>query len=511
MGQSNNRTSRPAQTSYVDPRKTGIKVDPGPYVATVMEIIKGPRLGQLGVIIPEWEGSSDSDGQYIKVDYCSPFYGKTFGTDSQELPDTSATSGQSYGMWMVPPDIGNKVLVIFANGDRGRGYWIGCIYDSPSHHMVPALGRAIGGADKTLAPTGPLSVNVGHDTVSPVAEYNTVVAGAFSPDALTDTPRQPHEYQLSVLMRQGLDRDKIRGAISSSSMREAPSNVYGISTPGRSATKGQQIAGTPDAVVFRKGGHSFVMDDGAAGDDVNEAGTDQLIRLRTTSGHQILMNDTENVLYIASASGAQWLEFSSDGQVHVYAQNGLNMRTKGVMNFHADGAIIMQSPIIELNASDTGSGSSSQCAIVCNTTGSFVASSMMGTSIKTDGPMSLSSLSMASFSAGATMNISSVGVTSVYGTMLKLNTGFPAPPAIVSPSPVNNLQDTEFANGNWYAVKSKLQSACTVVPAHEPWVGDDGKSRPEPQIPGQSGSTLGNMAAGVGLTVLGASLARSLF
>lgn len=511
MGQSNNRRTGPAQTSYVDPKKSGIKVDPGPYVATVMNIIKGPRLGQLEVLIPEWGANATPDGKYIKVDYCSPFYGKTFGTDSQELPDTPATSGQSYGFWMVPPDIGNKVLVIFANGDRGRGYWIGCVYDSPSHHMVPALGRAIGGADKTLAPTDALAANVGHDTVAPVTEYNTSGATSFNPDALVSTPRQPHEYQLSVLMRQGLDRDKIRGAISSSSMREAPSNVYGISTPGRSASKGQQVPSDPNAVIFRKGGHSFVMDDGAAGDDVNEAGTDQLIRLRTTGGHQILMNDTENVLYIASASGAQWLEFSSDGQVHVYAQNGLNMRTKGVMNFHADGAIIMQSPIIELNASDTGTGTASQCAIVCNSSGSFVASSMMGASIKTDGPLSLSSLSMASFSAGAMLNISSVGLTSVYGSMLKLNTGFPAPPAIVTPTPVNNLQDTEFSNGNWYSVKSKLQSACTVVPAHEPWVGEDGKSRPQPQLPGQSGSALGNLGAGIGLTVLGASLARSLF
>lgn len=511
MGQSNNRRSGPAKTSYVDHNKMGIKVDPGPYVATVMEIVKGNRLGQLRVSIPEWAGDTSAGDNYITVSYCSPFYGKTFGTDSQQLPDSPATSGQSYGMWMVPPDIGNKVLVIFANGDRGRGYWIGCVYDSPSHHMVPANGRAIGGSNKTLAPTSALSSNVGNDSNVPVAEYNTAVPGAFADNALAGTPRQPHEYQLSVLIRQGLDRDKVRGAISSSSMRESPSNVYGISTPGRNATGKTQVPGTPDAVIFRTGGHSFVMDDGAAGDDINKAGTDQLIRLRTAGGHQILMNDTENVLYIASNTGNQWLEFSADGAMNIYAGNGFNLRTRGVMNFHSDAAIIMQSPIIEMNASDTGSGGSSQCAIVCNTTGSFIASAMMGASIRSDGPLALSSLSMGSFNCGATLNLSSVGLTSVYGSLLKLNTGFPGVPSIVTPSPVNNLQDTEYSNGNWFPVNGKLQTACTVAPSHEPWVGDDKKSRPLPQIPGQGGSSLASIGAGIGLTVLGASLARSLF
>ena len=32
------------------------------------------------------------------------------------------------------PDIGTKVLVIFAEGNRGRGYWIGCVQD-PKHEL----------------------------------------------------------------------------------------------------------------------------------------------------------------------------------------------------------------------------------------------------------------------------------------------------------------------------------------------------------------------------------------
>ena len=153
-----------------------------------------------------------------------------------------------------------------------------------------------------------------------------------------------HPYQASILVNQGLDTDPVRGAISSSSLRESPSNVYGISTPGRSVTgNAQQLTSSvqamgdnqAQAVIGRLGGHQFVMDDG----DVN--GTDQLIRLRTTGGHQILMNDTKQVLYIGSASGAHWLEFSDSGMINMYGAAGINLRTQGVLNLQGDQGVII--------------------------------------------------------------------------------------------------------------------------------------------------------------------------
>jgi len=514
MGVSDNiRRAGPSKTAVIDQNKLGLKVDPGPYVATVMEHVKGNRLGQLKVFIPEWGGKISPTTEYTTVSYASPFYGKTYGTDSQELPiDSPATSGQSYGMWMIPPDIGNKVLVMFANGDRDRGFWLGCIYDSSSHHMVPANGRAIGGKDKTMVPPGDQSVSIGNDSVLPVTEYNAKVDTAFQSDGLVATPRYAHQYQTAVLLQQGLDRDPIRGAISSSSMREAPSNVYGISTPGRSATKTPQLGTDKDLVIFRKGGHSFVMDDGAAGDDINSEGTDQLIRLRTTGGHQILMNDTENVLYIGSQSGDTWLEFSKEGQLHVFSSNGINLRTKGVMNFHSDAAIIMQSPVIQMNASDT-TGQGGQSAIIMNTTGQMAIKATMGASIAADGPLSLSSLSMGSFKCGAMLSLSSAGMTSVYGTLLKLNTGMPGIPTIVTTTPTNVLQDTIYSDGTkaWVSSTGAVSSACTQVPAHEPWVSTDGKSRPTPKIPGQSGNSLAGFATAAAMSGLVGSLTSSLF
>jgi Type VI secretion system/phage-baseplate injector OB domain len=523
-------------------RRSGFTVDPGPYEAIVKKVVPGSRMGQLRVWIPDWGDNTYfendvvpsnpadllNDDDYILVSYASPFFGKTYGTDIQQYPSTPQTAGESYGMFMVPPDIGNKVLVTFAGGDIYRGYWFACIYDSTSHHMVPAISRSVTGSNTTLAPSsGPLAPSVAENSNLPVTEFSTTDADAFNPDVLNSAVRPVHQYQMARLTISGLDRDKIRGAISSSSIRESPSRVFGISTPGApssgySGTKSQlQSTNNPQLVVDRIGGHSFVMDDGADGTGADPAGTDQLIRLRTTNGHQILMNDTEDILYISSASGNQWLEFSADGSINIYGAAGFNLRSQGPINFHSDSAILMQSPVIQMNAS--GGKSSGSAGIIMNSTGSITASSLIGMTLKTDGTWkgsggavaSLSSIGMTSVSGDVWCKVSSLGDTDISGTAITVKGGTidlvaPVPPTdsvtgvlgsaltgilgLAANAPTNNLQDTSrnTTNNVWVSVPEALQSICTVVPAHEPWVGDDGKSRPKPQIP-QAGGFLGKI------------------
>lgn len=445
-------------------KKSGFSINPGPYEATVMEHVQGSRMGQLLVYIPEISGVTPELSNYIPVSYASPFYGTTYGTDSQKNPDNAYLSGQSYGMWMVPPDIGCKVLVTFAGGDQGRGYWFACIYDSTSHHMVPGLGRAVGGKDKTLTPNEQIKVD-GNSNL-PVVEYSTTVPTAFQSDGIENTPRYPHEYQASILIKQGLDKDRIRGAISSSSLRESPSNVYGISTPGRKITSGDQVPGKPQAVYARKGGHQFVMDDG------DKDGKDQLVRLRTSGGHQILMNDSEQVLYIASASGAQWIEFSNNGQINVYAGAGFNLRTQGVMNLHSDIALNMSAPNIKMTA--VGNDKAPLGSVKIETSGNFSASAVGMASLKCNGALTLSAVGKASLTAGGWLKVSSMAKTSINGGLLTLNTGAPFPPLPVLPPTPKFLTDTKLQGTAWVA-GGVIATGCTVAPAHEPWVDQSGK------------------------------------
>ena len=448
-----------AQADY---KVSGMVSDAGPYEAIVVGHVEGSRMGQLLVRVPDWGGAtsdvSQGDPDALPASYASPFFGTTYGTDSGESPDSPYTSGQSYGMWMVPPDIGNKVLITFIAGDISRCYWFACVYESTSHYMVPGIARGpLDGGKKYLNPGDQLLSHLTADSVLPAVEYAPDKDKAFDIDEDT---RYAHPTQSMTLVKQGLDRDPIRGAISSSSMREAPSNVYGISTPGRKLTSGDQVPGSPNAVYARTGGHQFVMDDG------DKDGNDQLVRLRTSGGHQILMNDKEHVLYIASDTGNQWMEFSPDGSINVYGAAGINMRSKGPINMHSDSIINMNAMSIKLNGTQ---------GVNIESLGTFSASAMISASVKTNGSLSLSAVGKASLAAGAKLDVSSLGDLNVVGTLLRLNSGKPTPPFPAIPGIPKGHNDTMYNGSYWAQVPVGVQSICTVVPAHEPW------DRPQPK------------------------------
>ena len=99
-------------------------------------------------------------------------------------------------------------------------------------------------------------------------------------------------------------------------------------------------------VVTRRGGHSLVMDDG----DI--IGRDQLIRLRTALGHQILMSDDGQMLSILHSNGQTYIELGKEGTVDLYATNSVNVRTQGDLNLHADNDINLNAKNVNLNSAE---------------------------------------------------------------------------------------------------------------------------------------------------------------
>ncbi|HET8688727.1 MAG TPA: phage baseplate assembly protein V [Methanosarcina sp.] len=497
------RRSGANPTMKADGKKSGFTIDPGPYEAIVQGYVKGSRMGQLIVTVPEWSGLAGHDTDHLVVSYASPFFGATLNANAGTNPDNHFQNGQSYGFWFVPPDIGNKVLVTFVAGDISRGYWFACVYDTPLHHMVPANGRNVGGPKNVSALPDQYKLSgINDNSVLPVIEFNIADPMAFTANGIVNTKRNPQVIQSSILINQGLDQDKVRGAISSSSLRECPSNVYGISTPGRSATPTDQVKGKPGATYFRTGGHTFVMDDGADGTGADPVGTDQLMRLRTAGGHQLLMNDTENILYIANATGDQWLEFSNDGAINVYGKGGFNLRSTGAINMHSETAINMCSPIIGLTALKSATVANPEIRI--NSTGLIDMNATTKFGLKADSGISMSSIATVDLVSTGTMTVGSQGKTAIKaggtlvlsgataqldGGMLYLNSNsgnigdLPAAPQAVKAPVTKVLPDTKFDGKNYKNNGTTLESTCTVVPAHEPWVsvsnGKIGISRPK--------------------------------
>jgi hypothetical protein len=324
--------------------KSFSSIDPGPYVGIVKNNRDSARMGRLKVLIPSIHGDlSVKEDQLITCEYLSPFYGsKTTKYIDKSDPNNYKSSQHSYGMWFVPPDIDTKVLVIFAEGQVEQAYWIGCIQDAFINHMVPGIAAS---TNTNITATGSESGEqskqslYGTDTL-PSGEINKLSQSRVDSKFTKSTISQPIHPQAELLRQQGLIQDTVRGTTSSSARRESPSQVYGISTPGRKdPSSPQRPVGAEDSkikdIVDRLTGHTFVMDDG------DENGDNQLIRLRSASGHQILLNDSAGVVYISNGSGNAWMEFSANGAIDIYAGGSVSMRSAGDMNFHSDGNINM--------------------------------------------------------------------------------------------------------------------------------------------------------------------------
>ena len=314
--------------------------DTGPYVATVKTVTDPLRMGRLGVNIPALtRTTSPSSSQIIWCQYLSPFYGaKSIAAVSKTNPYDYKETQHSYGFWAVPPDIDTEVLVIFAKGDRtaNTAFWIGCVQKPLVNQQIPAHGATTNTSLPAEASElgGTTKSNLYGTESLPAGEKNQLDYSSAEILATADKWKLPVNDILSDQMKaQGLVQDPVRGTITSSARRESPSKVFGISTPGAVRADSRPLnIGLENSPVKtdRNPGHSFVMDDG----DVN--GENQLTRIRTASGHQILMHDTEGTVYIANGSGKAFIEMERDGTISVFSDAGMNLRTKQNFNLHSD-------------------------------------------------------------------------------------------------------------------------------------------------------------------------------
>jgi|TARA_B110000261_G_scaffold54640_1_gene64419 predicted chitinase/uncharacterized protein (DUF2345 family) len=324
----------------------------GPFEAIIVNNLDPKYMGTLQVELLKSTGSGNQQnrsGQVIEASYLSPFYGVTPVASASKNEGYRHTQ-QSYGFWAIPPDIGTKVLVIFVEGNTSKCFWIGCVQDEFMNFMVPGLAAT--------------SMLKDFNKKAPAAEYNKLTTTEPSNDPTTHR-KSTHLDLLKNYITAGLSDDETRGLTSSSARREMPSAVFGWSTPGpldkrEGAPKSQQgYEGNKfNHPKSRLGGSSFVMDDGDdkflrkghpkdtameyANIEAQEEGGDvtrphnELARWRTRTGHQILMHNTEDLIYIANSRGTAWIEMSSNGKVDIYGADSISVHSQEDLNFTAD-------------------------------------------------------------------------------------------------------------------------------------------------------------------------------
>ena len=462
------RTNGTAPNYKLD--RGGVTSQFGPFVGIVKNNVDPTRQGRLQVYIEQFAGGNPDDKTaWTTVSYCPPFYGATPPRPGKK-GDTDSVGGyldgnpQSYGMWFTPPDVGVSVLCVFASGDPSLGYYIGCIPDQGITHMVPAIGASkafdLQNSDQKSYYKGA--------TVLPVTEINPNNSKIDDNPQFFNQPKPVHSFLAAEMFQQGTLGDPQRGPIGSTSQRESPSAVFGVSTPGRAVYQGGlteskikdriaagSISAADISVIGRKGGHSIVLDDG------NLEGDDQLVRIRTAGGHQITMSDDGNFFYIIHANGQAWLEFGQEGTVDVYATNSVNVRTQGTINLHADKDINMFAGGTINMKSMTGTTLESEKTITLASNTEMTLYSKARIGVRADGSLAMVS-NNGSWNAGGAMVLRAGGIDLNGGSAENVE-----PPIKLEK---RIMPDTEFNNATgWQISATGLESIVTRAPTHEPW------------------------------------------
>jgi hypothetical protein len=451
----------------------GTPAEMGPYIGIVVNNVDAVRAGRLQVYIEEF-GATNADGSpnltdstlWRTVSYCPPFYGSTpinVGSTSAGV-GTYPGNRNTYGMWFTPPDLGVRVVCFFINGDPSQGIYLGCVPETGINHMIPAIGSS----NKYVPGNPSQTQKFVNSPLMPVTEINVLNEAINENPRFYDQPRPVQSVVAGILFQQGLNKDPIRGPIRSSSQRESPSSVYGISTPGKAIYQGGansktirsqlekgEITPQQIAVIGRQGGHTFVMDDG------DLEGTDTLIRIRTAKGHQITMSDDGDCFYITHANGQTWMEFGKQGTVDVYSTNSINLRTEGTLNLHADKNINMYAGgTIKMKAQEKMFLESGKTMVV-SSLDKLVMSGTKYLGMRSDGTLGIKS-KVGGWEATSALNFK--------GKVINLN-GAPTPPVPeIPPLPNYKLADTKFnATEGWIVDPGTLDTIVTRAPTHEPY------------------------------------------
>jgi hypothetical protein len=449
------------------PESGGADAKKYPVIGIVKDNIDPTRAGRIKVALQDGKGSLDPDSSdaWVTVQYLTTFFGSVRPSSGEGSEDYGSykTNPSAYGQWQAPPDIGTKVICVFVNGDPDAGFYIGCIPEPETLQMVPAIGSS-----ETVTLTEGEAKSYGGATRLPVTNLNTNNEDKADSNEFLDTPRPVHSYTASIMSQQGIIRDPLRGPISSSASREPASRVgWGVSTPGRPIYEGgyddenlpenlDQSKSEQLKVISRRGGHSIVMDDG----DI--IGRDQLIRIRTSLGHQILMSDDGQTLMILHSNGQSYIELGKEGTVDVFAMNSINMRTLGDFNIHADRNVnIHAMENFNVQAKNIHTNSEEETKSRAGT--DYKISSLSNFTTKAGAALSMAAGGQASMAAGSEAFIN--------GSKVNLNSGS----ASLSPDEVPIITliaqtDTLFdKEKGWAAAPANLLTIASRAPAHYPW------------------------------------------
>lgn len=299
IDRNSNSYARKVRNNYnQNTMEKGLKIPAGLYRGIVVNNEDPRGMGRIRVQISKFYGTLepgldagtniDDEDIFLGAQWCRVLLPPTGGTSQ-----VGGDGGQvAYGINGFRPSKDNEVLVAFS-ADGAAGIVIGVLPDEQKVGQT-AMGPSVGRTD---------------DGTVGLTQERGKTAGSVN-----DAP--PIHPQQEAIVGQGLDKDRIRGLNFSSLNRDPTPRAMGITSPN---------------------GHAIVMDDGDL-----EDGSNLGMRMRTAGGSQILMDDTNGLIYIVNRDGTSWIEMNRNGDIDIYSQQSLNIGTPGDINMTCGGSFNLQ-------------------------------------------------------------------------------------------------------------------------------------------------------------------------
>ena len=357
----------------------------GITIGMVVDVNDPQQMGRIRVMCPALGDRPEQNVTDIQwASYAAPFGGITTG--GTRGPEQGTSSGPvAYGMWSIPK-VGSYALVMCIDGHPDYRVWIGCLYGTFLPHTMPS-GRWV-----DQESDGPLT-----STENPLEPLYTNMRTAFSNSKIPfkdafEAKTRAVDNQVSAVDVEVLDQvtsskvdDKFDGtANADGSMKDRGTRRGYQQSRQRPDIKFRSTGGNFDSQVYSvttPGMHSFTMDDSI---------TNGRIRIRSTSGNQIILDDTNERIYISSSHGNNWFEMDKQGNIDVYSSKRISFHALEGFNFKTEGAFRVDASEIHLNASYN-----------------WRATSKIAMDIRADGVMNIHT--------GGILNLSTSGVTATTG------------------------------------------------------------------------------------------------
>lgn len=424
-------------------------------VGRVVDANDPHQMGRLRVVCPAF---GDSENQTVAniawAMYASPFAGATEvhrrGRSNSQTPGHVA-----YGMWNIPK-VGSQVLVGCIDGDPSSRFWFAALYPDFLPHTMPHGRYSYNPELGDGQPEGPVS-----STEQPIAPLASNQEQAFSNVSAGVPAQQSFEWRTRAADRQvAFVNSKYIGQVNECDISEVGDdrNIQVSEADGKTFTSNQGYdksrmdpnlkPTSTDGVNWDSQSHSWTTP-GFHAISMDDSIGNCRMRFRTTGGHQIIMDDTNERIYISTAQGKTWIEIDEKGTIDIFSEQDFSVRAKGDINFKTDK--------------------------------SFRVTADEGIHLKSNSEMRLHALNDIHVRSGGTLRLHSLGETKIDSqASLHLITGASA--RITSGSTLNlssganmmlSANSSIFLNGPPAQTASQAEEKQAFVPSrvpdHEPW------------------------------------------